>query len=118
MTTREKYYKKLKVSPCDDDFYEILEDFTHKDVVVPKGYCTNGADIPRILWSIWPPNRSNYLPAVVIHDYLCDAEDYEKADKYFKEILEILEINKVTLFLFVNFVKLYHKVRYDILKIK
>jgi hypothetical protein len=29
-----------------------------------------------------------YLPAVIVHGYLCDKEEYKNADKYFKEILQ------------------------------
>ena len=118
MTTKKQYYENLKITPKSYDVYELLEEFKYKDITIPKGYCTNGADIPRIFWSIWPPNRSDYLPAVVVHDYLCDKKEYSKADKYFKEILQILEINKVTVFFFSKATKLYHKVRYNILKIR
>ena len=95
-------YNSLHISPRPGDKYKLIESFTYKDVTVPKGYHTNGANIPILLWSIWPPNRSDYLPAVVIHDYLCDLEEYEKADEYFKEILEILDINKITVICFYN----------------
>jgi len=111
-----KLYEDLEISPRADDTYKILKDFTYKDVTVSAGYHTNGANIPRILWSIWPPNRSAYLPAVVIHDYLCEKGEYELADKYFKEILEILEIDKLTIWFFATFTRLYHVVKYDILK--
>jgi len=107
-------YKEIKISPLKNDRYVLLEDFIYKDVVVPKGYITNGADIPRLFWTIWPPNRSEYLPAVVIHDYLCDAELYPKADKYFEEILNILKVNRITVLFFTHFVKIYHRIRYGV----
>jgi hypothetical protein len=115
---RFSFYDKLIITPRPGDKYKILEDFTYKDVTVPTGYHTNGANIPRLLWWIWPPNRSDYLPAVVIHDYLCDKEEYEKADKYFKEILEHLKINRKTILFFHTGTVLYHKIRYDFLNIK
>ena len=110
----EKYrlYNDLIVTPRPGDKYKVVREFTYKDVTVPIDYHTNGADIPRLLWSIWPPNRSDYLPAVVVHDYLCDLEEYEKADRYFREILEILEINKFTIGTFYNGTRLYHKIKY------
>ena len=61
---------------------------------MPKGFITNGADIHRVFWSFYPPNKSDYFPAVVVHDYLCCIKEYEKADRYFKEILEQLGIKK------------------------
>jgi hypothetical protein len=109
---KKELYNNIKISPLKNDRYIILENIKYKNIIVPKGYTTNGANIPRIFWSIWPPNRSDYMPAVIIHDYLCDLEDYDKADEYFLEILKILKISKTTIFLFYNFVRIYHKIKY------
>ena len=57
---------------------ELIEEIT---VEVPKGYKTNGANIPRIFWSIFPPNSPEYLSAVIAHDYLCDKSSYKLADE-------------------------------------
>lgn len=118
--TDEKYalFNNLTIRPRDADTYKIIDDYIYKDITVPAGYHTDGASVPRIFWIFWPPNRSAYLPAVIIHDYLCDLEEYEKADRYFKEIMEILEVNPITIFSFHKFVITYHWIRYDILKIK
>jgi len=86
-------YEDVKVSPLRDHRWEVLIPICYKDVTVHSGYKTNGADIPRILWSIIPPNETTILPAVIIHDYLCDKKEYDKADRYFKEILTLLGIN-------------------------
>ena len=103
-------YNNLVASPRQDDTYKILKEFTYKDVKVPVGYKTNGADVPRFLWSFFPPNRSTYLPAVVIHDYLCSIGEWRKANIYFNEILEILEVGKATHFSFKWGTHLYFKV--------
>jgi len=108
------FYKGIKISPLEGDRYILLESFKYKDITIPKGYKTNGANIPRIFWSIWPPNRSNYMPAVIVHDYLCDMEEYKKADEYFLEILLYLNVSKITTFLFYNFVKYYHRLKYGV----
>ena len=93
--------------------YKLLKDITYTlsngtTFVVPKRFRTNGADIPRMFWSAIPPNLSDILPAVVLHDYLCDvAKFYYKltGDKdgmvaryvfaavEFKHVLEDLKIN-------------------------
>ena len=91
MNTR--LYEELILSPLPKHRYKIRREIRYKDVIIPVGFETNGADIPRAFWSIYPPNRSDYLPAVVVHDYLCFLEDYEKADRYFKEILEVLAVS-------------------------
>jgi len=91
-------YSKIKVSPEKPFGYKLLEDFSYKDITVPKGYITNGADIPRIFWSFIPPYSPELLPAIVVHDFLCDLELYEKADLYFKEALIELEISPIKVF--------------------
>jgi len=40
------------------------------EVVVPKGFESDGASIPRFAWSIVGHPFSGYLPAAVVHDYL------------------------------------------------
>jgi len=86
-------YADVIVTPLNEHRYEVQEPLSYKDVIVHAGYRTNGADIPRIFWSIIPPNRSDILPAVIIHDYLCDMGLYSKADRYFREVLELLEVD-------------------------
>lgn len=107
-----KLYNDIKVTPRPDDKYKLIAPFTYKDITVPINYHTNGADIPKPLWVFWPPNRSSYLPAVIIHDYLCDNQEYKKADIYLKEIMKTLNVSKFTIWVFYNGVRLYHKIRY------
>jgi len=105
-------YNAIRITPRPNDTYKLLGPFTYKDVTVPKNYITNGADIPRFLWVFWPPNRSNYLPAIIVHDYLCDKQEYKKADLYLKEMMSILNVSKFNIWIFYNGVRLYHKLRY------
>jgi len=104
-------YKDIIVSPTSDNRYIVQKDIVYKDIVVPKGYKTNGADIPRVFWSIIPPFKPKYLPAVIVHDYLCDTEDYAIADKYFEEVLINIE-NSVITNTMITVVKFYHKLGY------
>ena len=62
---KDYWYLKhpLKVDiTMGDDFYEIH---------IPKGYLTDGASVPRILWSICPKWDKSHK-AVILHDYLCE----------------------------------------------
>ena len=93
-------------------------------ITVPKGYQTNGADIPRLFWRLYPPYSPEYMPAVVIHDFLCDkaietAKDKKDlqdlflyADNAFREILEKLNIKQSKVKTFYNAVRFWHRVRY------
>lgn len=43
-------------------------------ITVPVGYETDGRSIPRGLWWLTGhPFEGRYLPAAVVHDWLCDA---------------------------------------------
>lgn len=93
-------------------------------IQIYRGYQTNGADIPRIFWRLYPPYAPEYMPAVLIHDFLCDKaietakdkkglqEKFLYADNAFREILEKLNISKSKITLFYNAVRLWHKMRY------
>ena len=107
-------YALVKVQPLKGDKYELLDMFSYAGVVVPKGYRTNGANIPRIFWGMYPPNRSDFLPAVIIHDYLCDKEEYEKADDLFERCLRELGVSRFDVAVLVGSVRLYHRVKYKI----
>lgn len=65
MLEKDYWYLKtgLKVDiTIGNDLYEVN---------IPKGYLTDGATVPRILWSICPKwDRSH--KAVILHDYLCE----------------------------------------------
>ena len=41
-----------------------------KKIIVPEGFETDGASVPRIFWPICPA-WSTYTNAAVVHDYLC-----------------------------------------------
>jgi len=107
-------YSQVAVQPLKGDKYKLLVDLKYKDVVVPKGYETNGANIPRLFWAIYPPNKSDFLPAVIIHDYLCDKEEYKKADDLFEECLRELEVKSFDIDVLVKSVRMYHKIKYKI----
>lgn len=95
------------------DYYKVLESFSYyiegKDgektwIVIPKGYRTDGATVPRIFWGIIPP-WGKYGPAVIVHDYLCDGnpvlvngKEYvmgrKEADQTLREAMRILKVPK------------------------
>ena len=67
-------------------------------IYVPAGFVSDGASVPQIFWSIFPP-FGKYLEAAVVHDYiyeeLCHKFTKEKADRVFKELLKVLRISSV-----------------------
>jgi len=112
-SNKEDLYAAVKVSPKHSFVFILLEELKYDKYIVPKGFITDGASVPRIFWSFFPPNRTDYMPAVILHDYLTDQGLYEEADKVFDEILDFLEVGLWTRNWLVGSVKLYHKIKYD-----
>lgn len=53
-----KTCKKMRVT-IDDKLY-----------IIPKGFETDLASIPRVLWSIFAPQYSGFVAPAILHDYL------------------------------------------------
>lgn len=104
-------YPKLQATT--ENRFILLEDYAVKSVVVPKGYRTNGADVPRVFWAVIPPFKPKFLPAVIVHDYYCDKGDYTKADTLFREILFEIEKSLITKAMIYS-VKIYHRLKYKV----
>jgi len=105
-------FMRLLLKPLPKHKYKVMTNYHYKDITVPKGYTTNGANIPRLFWSFYPPNLSDIMEAVAVHDYLCDKEQYAKADKYFKELLEYSSLKKFSVYILWGSVKIYHYIKY------
>ncbi len=101
-------FDSLILQPLPSNNFKILQEYKYEDITVPKGYITNGADVPRAFWNIIPPFQPKFLPAIVVHDYLCDAYDMGFADDVFGEMLLKIEDSFVTRSM-INIVKFYHK---------
>jgi hypothetical protein len=65
-------------------------------IVVPAGFITDLASIPRIFQSLIPKVGKHALAAIV-HDYLVRLPDFDRklADKIFLEAMKLLGVNPV-----------------------
>ena len=55
---------------------------------IPKGYCYDGASVPRFFWRVIGANTDNkFLIAALIHDVLCENHNYVENDRYFSTIV-------------------------------
>ena len=89
--------RDLKLTVINDREYEVGRETAIKwwagEIVVPKGYVTNLASIPRPFWGILPRN-GKYGCASVAHDYLFDTHglnfeyDISETNLIFKRIME------------------------------
>ena len=51
---------------------------------IPKGYCYDGASIPRLFWRVIGSNADNrFLIPALIHDVLCEHHEYVNYDRQF-----------------------------------
>jgi hypothetical protein len=88
--------------------YELLYDLSYKKCVVPKGTTTDGITYKlRIAGLFFNKFDPRYIEAVIVHDYLTEQGDWDKANRYFEELLP----NDFRSRLMVLGVKLYRKVR-------
>ena len=103
---------RVIVKPVGKDKFEVAKNFKCYGYTIHKGFVTNGADIPRIFWSIFPPNSPEYLSAVVLHDYLCanvSKYGYEMADKMFYVGMLDIGVAKWKAKLFYISCRIYHR---------
>ena len=113
--------ERVKVYPIAKDKFRTVEPYIFRDIIVSKGFRTNGANIPRIFWSFFPPNSPEYLSAVVLHDYMCknvELYGYKKADRYLYEAMIEIGVSKWKAKLFYTCCKYYHKFKVFKNKIK
>lgn len=96
------FTKPLIVKKLIDGRWEVAKGFTYHlgynksgDVVrVPKGFKTDFASVPRLFWSIIPPD-GKYSQAAVLHDYVYQKHTFErkKCDQIFLEAMKVLGVS-------------------------
>ncbi|HGA8806982.1 TPA: DUF1353 domain-containing protein [Salmonella enterica subsp. enterica serovar Saintpaul] len=75
------------------EFY--LSDDNSDVISVPAGFVTDLATVPRIFWTLLPPD-GKYAKAAIIHDYLYDnaLRTKQEADKIFLDGMTVLGVPK------------------------
>lgn len=98
------------------DRFVIYKNYKHtlsnnNTIIIPKGYITDFASIPRIFWVIFPPHFYSYRKASIIHDYLYTEKELtitrKEADKEFKLLLKQNQAWFITQFIFYTYVRLF-----------
>lgn len=100
----------LRVEYIDGHKWLLLEDFAYFDadfppngafIEMPKGFITDFASVPRILWNLLPPT-GKYGKAAVVHDFLYVTGRVGEirvtrsyADGVFRDAMEDLGVGKV-----------------------
>jgi hypothetical protein len=75
-------------------YYEAYNDI-RRVIVIPKGFITDFASTPAMLYSIFPP-IGLYNKAAMIHDYLYSTKTLPRknADLYFLQAMKVLGVSK------------------------
>lgn len=76
-------------------YYTDIDPTQRIEIDVPVGTITDLTSVPRILWSIFPPN-GEYAKAAIVHDYLYSNAIGTKAwaDNVFREAMGVLKVPK------------------------
>jgi Protein of unknown function (DUF1353) len=91
---------QIRFMLADDLWVEIRSgDAPHqlKKVVIPKGFLTDLASVPRMFWPIFPP-WEQYGPAALLHDYLYSQRSWSRkqSDESFKLVMGQLGVSSFT----------------------
>lgn len=85
------------------------------EFIIPKGYCYDGASIPRLFWRVIGSNTDNsFLIAALVHDVLCEHHEYIDYDRkfsteVFNALLEVSDVNAFKRFCMKSSVNFYQK---------
>lgn len=97
------YHNTICISPHFSYHYKTCHDITvtidNFIVVIPKGFDTDLASIPRFLWAIISPSRSDFIAPAILHDYLyvCNnGYNREEIDDIFYQALIDNNVVKIT----------------------
>jgi len=98
-----RFTERVKLSPLrDGKRWEVLENFGYyignndqEMIIVPRGFITDLASVPRVFHSFIPP-WGKYGQAAILHDYLYETKKYPKkiADKIFYDAMGVLRVPK------------------------
>ena len=83
--------------------------------IIPKGYCFDGASVPRFFWRIIGSNTDNkFLVAAMIHDYMCENHNCVGSDRtlstqVFDSLLKVSQVGGFKRFLMKNSVDIFQK---------
>lgn len=124
-----KFTTPLKVEVVDNGkAFKLLEGFIYyrendkNDIIeVPAGFVTDFASVPRVFWSMLPPQgagkKQDYAKAATLHDYLWDKTckinfTRKEADDIFLEAMTAVKVSKFVRYLLYYCVRWFGKSHY------
>jgi len=83
--------------------FRVVRSFTYVDSLgqlwfVPRGTETDGASVPRVLWSIYPPFSGKYRDAAVLHDRYCQSRStkWQQVHRVFYDAMRSSNVDEAT----------------------
>jgi len=108
------YKTETILKRINSDNYEIYKKFqyTNKyyDIIIKKGFITDGATIPRFAWSIVGcPLNGNYVGPSIIHDalYATNLLSRKESDQLFIDLLKEAGVGYIKRKLFYNVLRVF-----------
>lgn len=105
----------LIVKHLDGNRWELMREFSYyisdKDkgqiILVPKGFTTDFASIPRLFWTLIGHPTGKYGKAAIIHDYLyhIQTKTRSQTDRIFYEAMRVLKVSFIKRWLMYHYVK-------------
>ena len=95
------FTQPLTVTKIDTRRWKLERAFTYyineeggESITVPKLFITDFASVPRIFWTLFPPD-GRYTQSAVLHDYLYFKQIYSRrrSDRIFLESMKVLKVS-------------------------
>jgi len=101
-------YSDLIVKKSGRHHWRLVKDWITPYAIIPKGFETDGASVPRLLWPVFSPSGVLF-EAAVLHDYLYKnaIESKSYADNAFKETSLYYKATKLESYAAYFFVKIF-----------
>lgn len=92
--SKNKYKKVDRWKVYKTFIYQIGHKGSNNLVVVPEGFITDGASIPRFLWVFVGHPFAEYAQAAVLHDFLYSRKYFprKECDEIFREAMGVLGV--------------------------
>jgi len=103
----------IKIKRIGPNKWQLLEDWQSPFMLIPKGFITDGASVPRFFWWFASPT-GDLFEASIVHDYMYEnaIQTKQKADQMFKRVATHYKANKLRVILSYVMVKCFGKGRY------
>ena len=111
-----KKYPFICKTKLDVQLIDYVKDRTY-GFSIPKGYCYDGASIPRLFWRfIGAPTDNAFLIPALVHDTLCEHHEYVDNDRafstdVFNALLYVSDVSDFKRFFMKNSVGFWQTVR-------